>query len=70
MSKDSKKEKPILKEGLSKMIGRLIMFLAGKGPAYRKAKEKLTDPAYRKKLNNMHKKLDDLLKDFEEISNA
>jgi len=62
--------KPQIQEGLGTMLGRLILFLAGKGPEYKNAKKFLKDPAYKKKLNDLHKKTQDLLKDFEELKNS
>ena len=59
--------KPHLKEGLGTMLGRLILFIAGKGPDYKNAKKKLTDPEYKKKLKKMHSDIAQLLDDFEDI---
>jgi|8_EtaG_2_1085327.scaffolds.fasta_scaffold60117_2 hypothetical protein len=62
--------KPQIQEGLGTMLGKLILFLAGKGADYKDAKKFLKDPAYKKKLNDLHKKTQDLLKDFEAIKNS
>lgn len=64
------KNKPQIQEGLGTMLGKLILFLAGKGPDYRDAKKFLKDPAYKRKLNDLQKKTQDLLRDFEELKNS
>ncbi len=61
------KKPPILKEGLGTLFGKLLLFLSGKGKDYNDAKKFLKDPAYKKKLKDLHYRANDLIDQFKEL---
>ena len=64
MSKNNDK----LTEGiLSSMLGRMLLFLSGAGKEYKQVKKQLNDPEFKKRWNNMHQRVADLTKDYQQL---
>ena len=64
MSKNNDK----LTEGIfSSLLGRMLLFLSGAGKEYKKVKDQMNDPEFKKRWNNMHKRMAKLTKDYQKL---
>ena len=61
------KIKPPLKEGLSTLVGKALLFLSGAGKDYKKLKKDFNDPEFKKRWNGMQQKVDDLTKEYQDL---
>jgi|21_taG_2_1085346.scaffolds.fasta_scaffold61605_2 hypothetical protein len=61
------KIKPPLKEGLSSLVGRALLFLSGAGKEYKNLRKDMNDPEFKKRWNNMHKKAAELTSEYEDL---
>ena len=61
------KTKPPLKEGISTLVGKALLFLSGAGKDYKKLKKDMNDPEFKKRWNGMQKKVDDLTQEYQEL---
>ena len=61
------KTKPPLKEGISTLVGKALLFLSGAGKDYKKLKKDMNDPEFKKRWNSMQDKVDELTREYEEL---
>ncbi len=62
------KLKAPLKEGIfSSLVGKVLLFLSGAGKDYKKLKKDMNDPEFKRRWNNMHKTVDELTKEYEDL---
>ena len=61
------KPKPPIKEGLSRLIGKALLFLSGAGKEYKRLKKQMHDPEFKKRWNSMQDKVDELTREYEEL---